>query len=94
MTNKDFLEMARTKVWEYERSRGNNISLSDIYIVWSCKTLQNSKALLSGNNKEKRTLYYEFTLNGDKDEFYMDVYNKTENICFDSIGNKKTEFIK
>ena len=90
MTNKDFLEMAKTKVWEYEHSRGNNISLSDIYIVWSCKTLQNSKALISG----KQTLYYEFTLNGDKNEFYMDVYSKTENICFDSMGNKNTLLIR
>lgn len=94
MTNEKFLEMAKEKVYEYEHKRGNHIKLSDVYVVWSCKTLQNSKALLSGSNKEKRTLYYEFTLNGDRWEFYMDAYEKIENICFNSNGDIKNEIVK
>ena len=90
MTNEQFLEMAKEKVYEYEHKRGNHIKLSDVYVVWSCKTLQNSKALVSG----KQTLYYEFTLNGDKNEFYMDAYEKIENICFNSNGDIKNEIVK
>lgn len=49
----------------------------DIYVVWQCKTLQNNKALLSTNATSG--LYFEITFNGDKKEFYVDVYNKTKN---------------
>lgn len=94
MTNEKFLEMAKEKVYEYEHKRGNHIKLSDVYIIWSCKTLQNSKALFSVSNKEKRALYYEFTLNGDKGEFYMDAYEKLDNICFDFKGDIKNEITK
>ena len=43
-----------------------------------CKTLQNSKALLSTTVSDG--MYYEITYNGDKDEIYFDVYKKWENI--------------
>ena len=49
----------------------------DVYVVWKCKTLQNWKALAS------TTLFdgmcYELTLNGDKQEIYLDAYKKFEN---------------
>ena len=38
----------------------------EVYIVWSCKTLQNSKALLSTTLSDG--MYYEVTLNGDMKE--------------------------
>ena len=44
-----------------------------------CKTLQNWKALVSTNRVDG--LYYECTYNGDKNELYVDVYTKIENIC-------------
>lgn len=58
-----------------------NLSLDydDIYVVWSCKTLQNNKALLSTNVTDG--LYFEITYNGDKEEFYFDVYKKVLNKC-------------
>ena len=40
--------------------------------VWSCKTLQNNKALLSTNISDG--MYYECTYNGDKNELYFDAY--------------------
>jgi hypothetical protein len=55
------------------------IDIKDVYVVWMCKTLQNSKALLSTTVPDGK--YYEFTYNGDKKEMYMDVYTKLENIC-------------
>lgn len=49
----------------------------DVYIVWCCKTLQNSKALASTPRSDG--MYYELTYNGDKHELYLDAYKKFEN---------------
>lgn len=54
------------------------IDLSNVYVVWSCKTLQNYKALLS-TSVSGDGIYVEFTYNGDKQELYMDVYHKIVN---------------
>lgn len=55
------------------------IDIKNVYVVWMCKTLQNSKALLSTTIPDGK--YYELTYNGDKQEMYMDVYTKLDNIC-------------
>ena len=47
-------------------------------MVWSCKTLQNYKALLS-TAVSGDGIYVEFTYNGDRQELYMDVYHKLLN---------------
>ena len=82
MTNERFIELAKEKVRDYENERVDinfvNVQLEDVFVVWSCKTLQNSKALLSA--KHKGAFYYEFTYNGDKEEVYMDVYKKVVNV--------------
>lgn len=57
----------------------------DVYMVWSCKTLQNNKALLSTTLPDG--MYYECTFNGDKKEFYLDAYKKFENKCI-YLGEK------
>ena len=54
-----------------------NMSKNEIFVVWSCKTLQNKKALLS--TTAKGAPYFEITYNGDKDETYVDVYKKEKN---------------
>lgn len=54
------------------------ITKDDVYVVWFCKTLQNSKALLSTTLPDG--MYYEVTFNGDKNEYYLDAYKKWENI--------------
>ena len=54
MTHERFIELAKEKVRDYENERVDinfmNVQLEDIFIVWSCKTLQNSKALLSAKH--------------------------------------------
>lgn len=50
-----------------------------LFIVWSCKTLQNSKALVSASLKGAP--YFEITLNGNKGEIYVDTYLKKSNEC-------------
>lgn len=61
------------------KGENNFIVSKDVYVVWSCKILQNNKALLSTNQKDG--MYYECTYNGDKKELYFDAYKKFENKC-------------
>ena len=50
----------------------------NVFGVWVCKTLQYNQSLLS-TTTDGDTRYYEVTYNGDKDEFYLDVYDKIIN---------------
>lgn len=54
--------------------------LNNVFVVWSCKTLQNYKALLS-TTFSGDGIYAEYTFNGDKQELYEDVYKKLTNTC-------------
>lgn len=54
-----------------------NRSPDEVYVVWSCKTLQNKKAVLSTDLVNG--ILFEITYNGDKDETYVDVYKKNLN---------------
>lgn len=53
------------------------MKIENVFVVWSCKILQNNKMLLSTTMPDG--LYYEITYNGDKQEAYVDVYKKWEN---------------
>lgn len=64
-----------------DKSDGVSITTEDVYVVWSCKTLQNNKALLSTTVTDG--MYYEVTYNGDKNQLYFDAYKKFENVEFD-----------
>ena len=48
-----------------------------MFVVWSCKTLQNWKAIVSGTEIKE---LIEVTYNGDKNEAYVDVYDKKLNV--------------
>lgn len=52
----------------------------DVFIVWSCKTLQNYKCLVSTTVPDDG-IYVEYIYNGDKQELYEDVYKKVTNTC-------------
>ena len=49
----------------------------EVFIVWKCKVLQNAKWLLCTNLPDDK--YYELTYNGDKNELYIDEYDKKNN---------------
>lgn len=85
MTQAEFTNWAAHTVLEYLATHGpfhgleeTTFHLNDIFIVWYCKTLQNHKAIL-GSSAVPGVLF-EFTYNGDKDEAYLDVYGKHENV--------------
>lgn len=82
MKNNDFEKLCKNIVKDYtnehlDKTDNKEISEDDVYIVWSCKTLQNNKALLSTTVSDG--MYYELTYNGDKKELYLDAYVKLEN---------------
>lgn len=82
MGNKEFIEKCKQLVKEYAEEhldKSDNVSEFDVFVVWSCKTLQNGKALLSTSLPDG--MYYELTYNGDKKELYFDAYKKFENKC-------------
>ena len=64
-----------------ERAGIDTASEEDIFIVWQAKILQNNKAIVAAYNKGKPYggLMYEITYNGDKQEIYIDCYNKEYN---------------
>lgn len=81
MTNNKFEKLAKAIVLAYAEMIHDGIKYEDVFIVWSCKTLQNNKAIVATNSPD--LLLYEITYNGDKEEFYCDVYSKIKNIKFD-----------
>lgn len=56
------------------------VDFDNVFIVWSCKTLQNYKCLAS-TTVSGDGIYAEYTYNGDKQELYEDVYKKVTNTC-------------
>ena len=67
-----------------------DIDLSNVFIVWSCKTLQNYKCLAS-TTVSGDGIYAEYTYNGDRQELYQDIYRKVDNTCIteEQKGEKK-----
>ena len=53
---------------------GRTVTEDDVFVVWSCKTLQNFKAIIAVSFADERL--FEVTYNGDKCETYLDVYEK------------------
>ena len=83
MDNEAMLKKAKRLVVNYYNSRVEitddfEITEENVFIVWFCKTLQNWKALVSTTVSDG--MYYEVTYNGDKQETYLDVYKKWENV--------------
>ena len=82
MNEKEFVALVKKTVADYansklDKSDGKKITEDDVFIVWMCKTLQNSKAMASTTLFDG--MYYELTFNGNKQEMYVDAYKKWEN---------------
>ena len=82
MGNEKFISICKRLVKEYaeeQLDKSDTLPEFEVFVVWSCKTLQNNKALLSTTLFDR--MYYELTYNGDKKELYFDAYKKFENRC-------------
>ena len=82
MGNEEFINKCKEIVKQYTMEhldKSDNVPKFEVFVVWSCKTLQNNKALLSTTLFDG--MYYELTYNGDKKELYLDAYKKFENRC-------------
>ena len=89
MNEKKFFKLVKNLVADYTNELiAENSTLQvapdDVYVVWYCKTLQNWKALASTTLVDG--MYYELTLNGDKQEIYLDAYKKFENRAIKAEG--------
>lgn len=83
MENNKFIELCKKQVVDYHNCHQDPVICIDeshVFVVWSCKTLQNHKALC-GVMKPDGGMYYEITYNGDRGEMYVDAYKKEKNIC-------------
>jgi len=84
MKKNDFEILCKKTIVDYFNNRVEitddmKITEENVFIVWSCKTLQNNKAMVSTTVSDG--MYYELTYNGDKKELYLDAYKKWENKC-------------
>ena len=80
-----FQSVCKKKLVEWYNSQPDavglpEIDISNVFVVWSCKTLQNYKALVS-TTVSGDGIYAEYTFDGDKQELYEDVYRKLPNKC-------------
>ena len=82
MDTDKFLNLCKEIVKNYtnehlDKTDNKEITTNEVFVVWTCKALQNNKALLSTTLFDG--MYYELTYNGNKKEIYLDVYKKFEN---------------
>ena len=77
-----FQSVCKKKLVEWYNAQNENekIDLSNVFVVWSCKTLQNYKCLVS-TTVSGDGIYAEYTCNGNKQELYEDIYRKVKNTC-------------
>ena len=78
-----FIDLCKKQIVEYYALYNVDIDKDNVVVVWQCKTLQNIKATLIGLHKDN--LYFECTYNGDKNELYVDVYDKIDKIVLREV---------
>lgn len=88
MTDEQFITICKDEVRKYVEAHldksDSKIDFDvDVVDLWYCKTLQSWQALVS--TTLCNGMYYELTLNGDKQELYLDAYKKFENKCISLI---------
>lgn len=69
------IEIVRNYIEEHVTTSDTKYGF-DVFIVWKAKALQNWKYILSSRINDN---IYELTYNGDKGEWYLDIYHKYEN---------------
>lgn len=80
----DFLELAKEKIAEYNYM--GEIEPQNVLIVWTCKTIQNMKAILTTTVSDGKI--FEATYNGEADELYIDEYVKNNKQTYKDVVKK------
>lgn len=78
---KNRLDKARTLAYSVVKSMYTtpvDLTPDDMWVVWFSKTLKNWKAIISAEFGGAPLV--EVTYNGEKEETYIDVYKKIENV--------------
>lgn len=75
---KEALDITRKVLQDSCGYTSDIITEDKMFVVWSCKTLQNWEAIVSGTEIKE---LIEVTYNGDKNEVYVDVYDKKLNVA-------------
>lgn len=60
-------------------SRFGHVDPSEVYTTWKCKAIENFKGLF-GVPRDGDGLYFEFTFHAKKNQCYLDVYKKQEQV--------------
>lgn len=72
-----------------EEKYGDKLTIKDLHLVWFAKALGNFKCVIIDLLPNQR--YYECTYNGAKDELYVDIYEKQQNIVLK--GNELSSIV-
>ena len=80
MTSYEFEVAAKNAVIQRNFNCNEYYKIQDISIVWHAYILGYQKAILIDNGINNRL--YEVTYNPDRDEMYLDEYEKKENMVF------------
>lgn len=79
MTSANFELMCKEAlVKALKENYDEDLTIDELHIVWFSKTLQNFKCTIIDLRPNQR--YYECSFNGDKNELYLDIYEKKHNI--------------
>lgn len=81
MNSQEFEDAAKLLVMQkLIRDYGKNTTINDIQMVWFAHVLGNKKAILIRDNPDDQFIF-EVTYNANKQEFYIDAYDKIENVA-------------
>lgn len=72
LENMDEKMLRIVREYNYRMLGCENNTPFGVLIVWKCPTIQNWKYLIITTLPDNK--YYEVTYNGDKEEFYLEVY--------------------
>jgi len=76
VSTEKFLNVCHNAILQYYSNQDK--TCKDTHVVWYSKSIQNHKCTMIGVYPDN--IYFEFTYNGDKNEVYMDVYEKIDKI--------------
>lgn len=78
MTSYQFEVVCKNElIKELKEKYNEDYVIQDLHMVWFSKSLQNLKCTICDLKDNQR--YYECTYNGDKEQLYVDIYEKAHN---------------